>query len=70
MMGSNLYILNQFIVNMRIGGQSTRSFKNNIISNREIITAWKMNNVKPPLRFWFLRILKKMLQFKKAKPLI
>jgi glycosyltransferase len=58
------YFLNSFIVNMRIGGESTRSFKNILIGNKEVKIAWKMNNLKPSVRFWVLRIAKKVLQFK------
>ncbi len=61
--GYKPYYLNKFIVNMRMGGESTKNFKNIIIGNREIIRAWKMNNLKPPVYFWFLRFTKKVLQY-------
>ncbi|MDB5024603.1 MAG: family 2 glycosyl transferase [Mucilaginibacter sp.] len=57
------YYLNKFIANMRVGGESTRSFKNILIGNKEVRLAWRMNNIRPPFRFWFLRIIKKILQF-------
>jgi glycosyltransferase involved in cell wall biosynthesis len=57
--------LNKFIVNMRVGGESTRSFKNVLIGNKEVGIAWKMNNMKPPLKFWFLRLMKKIFQIVK-----
>jgi glycosyltransferase involved in cell wall biosynthesis len=57
------YYLNKFIVNMRMGGESTKSFKNILIGNREITKAWKMNNLQPPVYFWFLRFAKKILQY-------
>ncbi|QXV67026.1 glycosyltransferase [Mucilaginibacter sp. 21P] len=57
------YHLNKFIVNMRMGGESTKSFKNIVRGNKEIILSWKMNGVKPPLYFWPLRVFKKVLQY-------
>jgi glycosyltransferase involved in cell wall biosynthesis len=64
------YYLNKFIVNMRVGGESTKSIKNVLIGNKEVRIAWKMNNIKPPIRFWFLRIAKKILQFEKLSIII
>jgi glycosyltransferase involved in cell wall biosynthesis len=63
--GYKPYHLNKFIVNMRVGGESTKSIKNILIGNKEVRMAWEMNNRKPSLRFWFLRITKKLLQFTK-----
>ena len=57
------YFLNSFIVNMRVGGESTKSIKNVLVGNKEVKLAWQMNKLKPPLRFWVLRIIKKILQF-------
>jgi len=57
------FYLGKFIVNMRMGGESTRSFSNVLIGNKEVRMAWKMNNLKPPFRFWFLRVVKKVLQY-------
>ena len=57
------YHLNKFIVNMRMGGESTKSFKNIIRGNREILLSWKMNNLKPPVYFWPLRVIKKVIQY-------
>jgi glycosyltransferase involved in cell wall biosynthesis len=59
------YYLNKFIVSMRMGGESTKNLKNILIGNKEIIRAWKMNNLKPPIYFWFLRSIKKVLQLVK-----
>jgi len=61
--GYKPHYLDKFIVNMRMGGESTRSFKNILIGNKEIISAWKMNNLRPPVYFWFLRFTKKILQY-------
>ncbi len=63
--GYKPYHLNKFLVNMRVGGESTKSIKNVLIGNKEVRRAWEMNNMKPSLRFWFLRITKKLLQLKK-----
>ncbi|MGZ3766515.1 MAG: glycosyltransferase family 2 protein [Mucilaginibacter sp.] len=57
------FYLGKFIVNMKMGGESTRSFKNVLVGNKEVRIAWKMNNLEPPLRFWFLRVIKKVLQY-------
>jgi len=56
------YHLNKFVVNMRVGGESTKSFKNVLIGNKEVRIAWEMNGKRPNLRFWLLRITKKVLQ--------
>jgi len=56
------YHLNKFVVNMRVGGESTKSIKNVLIGNKEVQIAWEMNGMKPSLRFWVLRISKKIFQ--------
>ncbi len=61
--GYKPYFINKFIVNMRMGGESTKSLKNILIGNREMHLAWKMNNLRPPFYFWFLRFYKKVRQF-------
>ena len=61
--GYKSFFLNQFIVNMRMGGESTRNLKNILTGNNEIGLAWKMNNLRPPPLFWPLRILKKIEQY-------
>jgi hypothetical protein len=48
---------------MRMGGESTKSIKNVLIGNKEMAVAWKMNNLKPPFYFWFLRFIKKVVQY-------
>jgi glycosyltransferase involved in cell wall biosynthesis len=65
--GYKPYHLNKFVVNMRVGGESTKSIKNILIGNQEVRKAWEMNNMKPSLRFWVLRITKKLRQLKKSK---
>jgi hypothetical protein len=34
-----------------------------LVGNKEVKLAWKMNKLKPPFRFWLLRVTKKILQF-------
>ncbi len=63
--GYKPYYLNKFIVNMRMGGESTKSFKNILIGNKEIVLSWKMNDLKPPMYFWVFRFIKKILQYLK-----
>jgi glycosyltransferase involved in cell wall biosynthesis len=53
--------LNKRIVKMRLGGESTQ-FHNLILNNKEVLEAWKMNNLNPPIKFFFKRPLKKILQ--------
>ena len=50
------------IVRMRLGGESTKSWKNILIGNREVLKAWKMNNLTPPLKFYIARPVKKIKQ--------
>ena len=60
--------LDKDIVKMRLGGESTRSLKNTIIGNREVLEAWKMNGLKPPLKFYLARPFKKVKQLIYTKP--
>jgi glycosyltransferase involved in cell wall biosynthesis len=61
--GYKPHYLNKFIVNMRMGGASTKNFKNILTGNKEIISAWKMNNLRPPVYFWLFRFTKKVMQY-------
>jgi glycosyltransferase len=54
--------LDKLIIKMRHGGESTKSWKNILVGNREVFESWSMNKQVPPLRFYFLRYLKKGLQ--------
>lgn len=56
--------LEREIVNMRIGGESTKSIKNIIKNNRENYDAWKINGLKPGLLTFPLKISRKILQLK------
>lgn len=55
--------LREYIVKMRLGGKSTSSIKNNIISNKEIYKTLKENNQKFKLPIIFIRLLIKIKQF-------
>lgn len=56
------FYLDQTIVKMRMGGDSTRNIWSNVIGNKEIYQAWKMNGLKMPLLFYPKRILYKLKQ--------
>ncbi|ASU35127.1 glycosyltransferase family 2 protein [Mucilaginibacter xinganensis] len=57
------YHFNKFIVNMQMGGESTKSIKNIMQGNKEITISWKINGISPPIYFWPLRIYKKIKQY-------
>lgn len=57
------YYLNEFIVNMRIGGESTGSLKNILQGNINIRKSFKNNNVGYIWFYPYIRIVKKILQF-------
>lgn len=56
------FFFDKVIVKMRMGGESTKNWKNIFIGNKEIFTAWRMNSKIPPLRLFMLRPLKKIKQ--------
>lgn len=41
-------LLDEYLVAMRTGGESTQSLKAIIRGNKEVLDAWKINNIKPP----------------------
>jgi glycosyltransferase involved in cell wall biosynthesis len=55
--------LNMSMVYMRTGGASTKSFRSNIILNREIIRACKENGVKTNFLFVYSKYFVKIFQF-------
>ena len=59
----NLLYLNKIFVKMRLGGVTSKNFKNRIIQNKEISRAWKDNNLVLPFYFFPLRLFKKLLQY-------
>jgi len=54
---------NKVIVKMRLGGASNKSFSNIIMQNKEILKAWKYNELKVPLLLMPFRIIKRLIQF-------
>jgi glycosyltransferase involved in cell wall biosynthesis len=56
------YYLNETLVKMRMGGDSTRNIWSNVVGNKEIYQAWKMNGLKIPFLFYPKRILFKIKQ--------
>ena len=55
--------LNKLFIKMRLGGATNQNFSNIIDQNKEILLAWKVNNLKPPLLLMPLRIFKRLIQF-------
>ncbi len=55
--------LNQFIINMRIGGQSNESVNNRVKANIEDRAAWTLNGLKPRFYTLWLKPLRKIVQF-------
>jgi|AntRauTorckE5430_2_1112549.scaffolds.fasta_scaffold00982_10 glycosyltransferase len=56
------YHLNEVLVRMRLGGDSGSGLHNLILNNNEVLQAWKMNGLTPPLKFYFKRPVKKIRQ--------
>lgn len=54
--------LDKILVIMRSGGTSTKSVKNIIVSNYEVIKSIKENNLKINLIYIFFKILRKISQ--------
>lgn len=57
--------LPEFIVKMRVGGQSNASIQNRVKANNEDRLAWKLNEVKPYFFTLTLKPLRKLTQFLK-----
>jgi hypothetical protein len=55
--------LNQFIVSMRVGGQSNKSVNNRVKANIEDRAAWTLNDLKPRFYTLWLKPLRKIVQF-------
>lgn len=55
--------INRLIVRMRLGGATNKNFKNILNGNKEIINAWKDNQLKPPFYLMFIRLYKRLIQF-------
>ncbi len=59
----SLTYLNEFIIKMRVGGQSTASVNNRVKANLEDRKAWEVNNIKPKFFTLWLKPLRKVGQF-------
>jgi glycosyltransferase involved in cell wall biosynthesis len=55
--------VDQLMVRMRMGGATNKSWKNILNGNREIIAAWRDNNLPVPKLLMFHRIIKRLIQF-------
>ncbi len=55
--------INEVIVKMRLGGATNKSISNIKYQNKEILLAWKNNNLKAPFLLMPLRIVKRLIQF-------
>ena len=54
---------NRLIVKMRLGGATNQSFTNIVVQNKEILKAWRNNDLRAPLYLMPLRIFKRLAQF-------
>jgi glycosyltransferase involved in cell wall biosynthesis len=54
--------INEDLIRMRFGGESTSSLKNIWIGNKEILESWKMNKLVIPKFFFIKKIYRKLLQ--------
>jgi len=60
------YYVREAFVKMRLGGETNKSINNIYLQNIECIKAFRLNNIKVDVLLYpFLRILPKLLQFKK-----
>jgi glycosyltransferase len=53
----------KIFVRMRLGGATNQSFGNIYNGNKEILAAWRENNLKPPFGMLALKFLKRFKQF-------
>jgi glycosyltransferase involved in cell wall biosynthesis len=61
---SNFYF-DKCIIKMRLGGETSKNFKNIFAQNKECIIAFKLNSLSVPLLYPFFRILPKFIQYLK-----
>lgn len=54
--------LKKTIVNMRLGGESNRSYKNIILGNKQIMQSFKKYSISPQTGYTYLRWIRKVLQ--------
>jgi glycosyltransferase involved in cell wall biosynthesis len=55
--------LNRLTIIMRLGGATSKNFKNIWLQNKEILSAWKLNKLRAPSTLMFQRIIKRLAQF-------
>jgi glycosyltransferase involved in cell wall biosynthesis len=55
--------LNRLIIKMRLGGATNQSFTNIVNQNKEVLKAWKNNDLQAPFYLMPLRIFKRLIQF-------
>ncbi|GEP94789.1 glycosyl transferase [Chitinophaga cymbidii] len=60
-----VHFIDMVIVRMRWGGESTKSLRNVVIGNKEIIQSWKRNGLNLPLIFFLKKLGIKLLQLVK-----
>ena len=61
--GFKSHYLPVVMVRMRIGGQTSKSLKDVVKGNLEIMQAWRLNGMRPPLAFFLKRPANKFKQF-------
>lgn len=59
----NSKYFNKLIVRMRLGGASNAGLSSIIKQNKEVLNAWKKNNLNKPFYLMPLRVLRKLAQF-------
>jgi glycosyltransferase involved in cell wall biosynthesis len=59
----NIVYIPIYMIRMRLGGATNRSFRNIYNGNIEIFKAWSDNNLKIPIYFFPLKFFKRLLQF-------
>jgi glycosyltransferase len=59
----NSKYLNEFLVRMRLGGESNKNLINILKQNVEVFKVWRKYNLKMPLFFFPIKFLKRLGQF-------
>lgn len=55
--------LHRLMVKMRLGGATNKNLKNIVAQNKEILEAWKNNELEAPIYLMPFRIIKRLVQF-------
>lgn len=56
------FYINEVLVKMRMGGESTKNWRNILLGNKEIYQSWQMNHINVPLFFYLKRLVFKLKQ--------